>query len=130
MSKPTKNEADEEWSPPRSKRSARGARRRASYGSTTSPDGEVCVKRVLVDHTYVDHLNDPKQMLVDTTAGDGRPKRGAPRGGVTVAFPEKLHEMLTQVDEEGLTHIVSWQPHGRCFLVHEKKDFIESIMPR
>lgn len=52
------------------------------------------------------------------------------RGGVTIAFPEKLHEMLTQVADENIDDIISWQPHGRCFLIHKKESFVERIMPR
>jgi len=30
---------------------------------------------------------------------------------------------LSKADEEGFGHIISWQRHGRCFLVHEPKLF-------
>jgi len=79
-------------------------------------------KRALVDHTYVDHKHDP------IAPANGPVSHG--RGGVTVAFPEKLHEMLNSMEEENLEHIVSWQPHGRCFQVHKKTEFIEMVMPR
>jgi hypothetical protein len=57
-------------------------------------------------------------------------KRRGPRGGVVVPFPVKLYSMLKGVEQEGLEHIVSWQPHGRCFMVHQPKEFVEDIMPR
>jgi hypothetical protein len=57
-------------------------------------------------------------------------KRRGPRGGVVVPFPVKLCNMLKGVEQEGLEHIVSWQPHGRCFMVHQPKEFVEDIMPR
>jgi hypothetical protein len=57
-------------------------------------------------------------------------KRRGPRGGVVVPFPVKLYNMLKGVEQEGLEHIVSWQPHGRCFIVHQPKEFVEEIMPR
>ena len=44
-------------------------------------------------------------------------------------FPEKLHYMLSELENDGLSHIVSWQPHGRCFLVHKQKEFVEVILP-
>jgi hypothetical protein len=47
-----------------------------------------------------------------------------------VTFPEILHHMLHQVSVEGQEHIVSWQPHGRCFIVKKKKEFVEQIIPR
>ena len=112
------------------------SRRKASRVATRRREraASLChspAKRVLVDHTYVDHLEDlaPVRPVMNMIQGGKRAQRG-PRGGVTVAFPEKLHHMLHSMDEEGLGHIVSWQPHGRCFLVHEKKEFIENIMPR
>jgi hypothetical protein len=76
-------------------------------------------------------MHDPIAPSIETIdIHDGKNAPKGPRGGVTVAFPEKLHQMLSQIEEEGLSHVVSWQPHGRCFLVHRKRDFIDDIMPR
>lgn len=53
------------------------------------------------------------------------------KGGVSETFPLKLHRMLTKIEEtEGNEHIVSWQPHGRCFHVHEINEFVQTVMPR
>jgi len=52
------------------------------------------------------------------------------RGGITAPFPVKLHEMLERVEKDGFGHIVSWQPHGRCFMVHNIKKFVKYVMPR
>lgn len=49
------------------------------------------------------------------------------RGGVVTPFPWKLHDMLESVEEEGYAHIVSWQPHGRCFAVHKPIEFVQLI---
>jgi hypothetical protein len=88
--------------------------------------------RTYVDHTYIDHLHDAPDIPTTISLTDLAAKNitKGPRGGVSVAFPKRLHEMLSTVAEEGLDHIVSWQPHGRCFLVHNKKRFVEEIMPR
>jgi hypothetical protein len=115
------------------------------------------VDRAVVDHTYHDHLHDPEESESSTSSGeaDQRPRKKGPRGGVTVTFPEKLHIMLQACEEEGLDHVVSWLPHGRCvvivgrsralgrsetypvfpkiercFLVRQKEEFVENIMPR
>lgn len=53
-----------------------------------------------------------------------------PRGGVSVAFPEKLHQMIGEIEEEGREDIVSWRPHGRAFQILNKKAFLEEVMPR
>ena len=44
-------------------------------------------------------------------------------------FPVKLHFMLNELEADGLSHIVSWQPHGRCFLVHKQEAFVKQILP-
>lgn len=45
------------------------------------------------------------------------------------AFPVKLHYVLSELKREGLDNIVSWQPHGRCFLVHDSKQFAALVLP-
>jgi hypothetical protein len=44
-------------------------------------------------------------------------------------FPIKLHYLLSDLEIDGLDDIVSWQPHGRCFVVHKKQEFMENILP-
>ncbi|KAL7430634.1 hypothetical protein ACHAXH_004671 [Discostella pseudostelligera] len=72
-------------------------------------------------HQYHDHATD---MVVDPTSIKHKAK-----GGVTTPFPVKLHNMLDQIEADGLAHVVSWQPHGRCFVVHEPKEFVRHVMP-
>lgn len=86
-------------------------------------------ERHKVLHNYHDHaqVTLPSQIEVDTK--DSYDKRKGPRGGVTVPFPTKLHVMLSKVEESGLSHVVSWQPHGRCFVVHKPKVFVAEVMP-
>jgi hypothetical protein len=52
------------------------------------------------------------------------------RGGVAETFQEKLQRMLKDTEEEGLTNIVSFLPHGRAFRVHDVDRFVKEIMPR
>lgn len=51
------------------------------------------------------------------------------RGGAGGRFPVRLHFLLTQVENDNLSHIVSWQPHGRCFKVHRQDLFVKQILP-
>lgn len=44
-------------------------------------------------------------------------------------FPMKLHYMLNDMESDGLDHIVSWQPHGRAFIVHKPEEFTQKILP-
>jgi hypothetical protein len=69
---------------------------------------------ITVQHNYHDHANDVEVERKHTPA----------RGGVIIPFPLKLHAMLEAVEKEGLEHVVSWQPHGRCFVVRDAKAFV------
>lgn len=55
--------------------------------------------------------------------------RSIAKGGVTTPFPWKLHIMLDAMCEAGDKSIVCWQPHGRAFMVHKPKDFVQEVMP-
>jgi HSF-type DNA-binding len=44
-------------------------------------------------------------------------------------FPVRLYAMLERMDRDGYQHVISWQPHGRCFLVHDPKKFQE-LLPK
>jgi hypothetical protein len=76
--------------------------------------------RHFVVHNYHDHSADAK------AAEEGERRKG----GVSVPFPVKLHSVLDQVEADGLAHIVSWQTHGRCFVIHNPKEFVDHIMPK
>lgn len=52
------------------------------------------------------------------------------RGGVTEPFPEKLHRMLRELEENGETEVVSFFPHGRAFAVHNPTRFVSEVMPK
>ena len=80
--------------------------------------------RHFVKHNYHDHALD--EDVGDDSEHDEHSKR---RGGVAVSFPLKLHAVLDQVEMDGHGHIISWQPHGRCFVIHKPKEFVNHIMP-
>ncbi|CAB9505930.1 Heat stress transcription factor [Seminavis robusta] len=82
--------------------------------------------KVYVEHNYQDHYRAPLYRPHE----DSTNKRRGPRGGVLVPFPEKLYQMLNQISKDGLDDVVSWQPHGRCFVVHQPERFVEEVMPR
>jgi hypothetical protein len=82
--------------------------------------------RHFVVHNYHDHANDIDQHE-EADQDDPNQRR---RGGVSVAFPVKLHAILDQVEADGLAHVVSWKAHGRCFVIHDPKEFVDHIMPR
>jgi hypothetical protein len=73
---------------------------------------------IIVQHNYHDHSHDNR--------ADYQEEHPA-RGGVTTPFPLRLHDMLENVEKDGYDHVVSWQPHGRCFVVHKPKEFVELL---
>lgn len=78
-------------------------------------------KSKLVQHDYHDHAGDPTV--------DPKTIKHKAKGGVITPFPVKLHSMLDKIEADGLAHVVSWQPHGRCFVVHKTKEFMK-LMPK
>lgn len=78
--------------------------------------------QAVIRHDYHDHSADP---VVDPDQIKHKAK-----GGVVIPFPVKLHSMLDAIERDGYAHIVSWQPHGRCFVVHKPKEFVSHIMPK
>jgi hypothetical protein len=130
------SDSDDSWSetdgvvPDRSRLSTRSMGNQ-SRGDTNIA-GQSSFKRTFVEHRYHDHYHDPLENLPQDSLSEMQVKRQtrAPRGGVAVAFPEKLHDMLSRMDEQGTNNVISWQPHGRCFLIHKKKDFVNQVMTR
>lgn len=77
---------------------------------------------MVVQHDYHDHAADPTI--------DPKTVKHKAKGGVITPFPVKLHGMLDRIEADGLAHVVSWQPHGRCFVVHKTKEFVNHVMPK
>jgi len=134
--------------------------RRASTGSSSSGNKRNKENRTYVNHDYKDHAQDPvyhemmpwmESTTESTTPAPAPPStststtmtvleqqaaeaaaanRRGPRGGVVVPFPERLYDMLRDADPLGFDDVVSWQPHGRCFIIHDPKRFVDDVMPR
>lgn len=114
------NSSDEDYSPSEEKKERR--KPKTSTKTKTSKNGET--KRREIQHNYHDHADD-----------DGAVYRNTPmvsKGGVTVPFPMKLHNMLEHIaqNETHLSSIVTWQPHGRSFIVQDINKFAEEVLPR
>lgn len=56
-------------------------------------------------------------------------ERRKEKGPPQVLFPVKLFSILQSVTEDKMNHIVSWQPHGRCFMMHRPQDFVKVALP-
>jgi HSF-type DNA-binding len=45
------------------------------------------------------------------------------------SFPMVLHSLLEQAVGQEYDSIISWQSHGRAFIVHDQEHFVSDIMP-
>jgi len=54
-------------------------------------------------------------------------RRGVQRKMAT--FPMILHYMLSELEKDNLGHLMSWQPHGRSFIVRNPKQVEKTIIP-
>lgn len=77
-----------------------------------------------VEHNYRDHASTGTEEE-NSKDDDGKTVLHASDRN----FPVKLHFMLSDLEADGLGHIVSWQPHGRCFVVHKQEEFVKMILP-
>ncbi|KAL7572586.1 hypothetical protein ACA910_000402 [Epithemia clementina (nom. ined.)] len=86
-----------------------------------------------VQHNYHDHMHDkpPAYLYDEEVLGNGHcfTVSSTGLGGAGLSFTIKLHEMLNTVEREESKHIVSWQPHGRCFVIH-KIEMFKELLPR
>jgi hypothetical protein len=109
--------------------------------------------RHYVQHNYHDHSHDSPEneeemqiqsaLHVDGAGGSASTSpvvyidqdilscaKTGPRGGVTIPFPLRLHELLDTIENDGYADVISWQPHGRSFCIHKNKEFVDTVMPR
>eukprot|EP00581_Thalassiosira_minuscula_P030317 CAMPEP_0183775386 /NCGR_PEP_ID=MMETSP0739-20130205/44357_1 /TAXON_ID=385413 /ORGANISM="Thalassiosira miniscula, Strain CCMP1093" /LENGTH=497 /DNA_ID=CAMNT_0026016965 /DNA_START=20 /DNA_END=1513 /DNA_ORIENTATION=- len=80
-------------------------------------------QRIFVQHNYHDLSTEPDIPL------EGSHRNGF--GNLNYeSFPIKLHRILEETAERGEGHIISWQPHGRAFKIHDPTQFTAKIMSR
>ena len=86
-------------------------------------------RHLITQHEYHDHALDlyddsnfasPSCRRKDNKAPSNA---GTPCTNFAAPFPTKLYEMIDEIETQGLSHVVSWQPHGRCFKVHQMSTF-------
>jgi hypothetical protein len=85
-----------------------------------------------VEHNYQDHAHDDEITPISTSSGSNGSAGTSTNSFVHASdrnFPVKLHFMLNELKSDGLDHIISWQPHGRCFVVHKSGLFVKTILP-
>jgi hypothetical protein len=75
-----------------------------------------------VVHDYHDYSNEVEKVYTNT-------KDHTLSNHGEENFPVKLHYMLTELENDRMDDIISWQPHGRSFLVHKQQQFVEQVLP-
>jgi HSF-type DNA-binding len=95
------------------------------------------IRHLTTQHDYHDHAADPvAHSTMETTSSllSSKSKQDSISLGptnnfasTTTPFPMKLYEMIEQMESDGMSHVLSWQPHGRCFLVHEPHVFKKMV---
>lgn len=99
---------------------AKAMRSRQKPGRTSGKN-----QRLFVDHSYIDHKDDQPSTpelhsLAKLKEHDFSSRR--------VPFPLKLHRFLKMAVSNDKMDIISWQPHGRCFRIHDKKRFEAEVL--
>jgi len=79
---------------------------------------------LITQHNYHDHALDP----VNNEHLEAHQDKNGHTHHHMMAFPLKLYDMLERVEAEGKQDIVSWQSHGRCFVVHDSAKF-KQLLP-
>ena len=83
------------------------------------------------DHIMAASSSDTSLMMVSSsTVAIRSPKSPSKHRQVEYLFPSKVYEMLETVESLGLSAAVSWQPHGRSFVINDKKVFMTDVVPR
>ena len=77
--------------------------------------------------TYTDYSNKTYQQLTSNERSCIHLYRENTVGG---PFPIKLQIMLKVVEGLGKQNIISWQPHGRAFMIHRPTEFDEELMSK
>jgi hypothetical protein len=52
------------------------------------------------------------------------------RNGEAESFPGKLYRLLAEVESKGNTHIVSFTPDEKAFMIHDRDAFMKDVAPR
>lgn len=79
-----------------------------------------------MEYEHHDYASDPSPPRHQT---ESHLSKKASQGVAYNPFPVMLHKLLSEADGKGFSNFISWQPHGRCFLIHQPKAFVREIIP-
>lgn len=106
------------------KSSSSGAKRKQDSPNTVTLTSKG-YERHRVKHDYHDYacvMEVPSQVEMEIAAKAS--------GGVNNPFPTILHKMLSESEVMRFSHLISWQSHGRSFLIHKPREFVRDVVPR
>ena len=99
--------------------------------STSSEDQNKKNQELLfIKCTYTDYSSNKTYQQHDLTANELRCLRLYRENRIGGPFPIKLQIMLKVVEGLGKQNIISWQPHGRAFMIHRPTEFDEELMSK
>ena len=45
-----------------------------------------------------------------------------------LTFPSQLHYILSELEKDKMDDIMSWRPHGRCFVISNPQELAEKVL--
>ena len=113
----------------------------AAQTSVTNPLTKPNSAADSVSHGIVEQFTKPHKGYLDASVLSDEliqnvsvaKKKRTRGGGVHEPFPQKLHRMFTDLEEEqpeALSSVIGFLPHGRAFMIHNPQKFVEEIMPK
>jgi len=103
--------------------------KKRSLHERLAPIRQVSIEKNISSHDHCDAdlapggQNSPSSAYHDFSSAPDIEIPCKTKGGVKVPFPVKLFHLLEHIDlyEPEIAKIISWQPHGRCFMTHDIK---------
>ena len=77
---------------------------------------------------YRDYANVTEDQVVQEVSNRGE-EINIERSKCKDNFPVKLHCLLSEAEKDKKDDIISWQPHGRSFVIHDKPRFEAEMLP-
>ena len=108
-----------------------GASRLINGGQATAAVDNHHEQAAMVLHRMQDFSNGKKEtsQSAGNILSNANNNNSNNAGSIQASFPLKLQRILDKLEAEGNTAILSWQPHGRAFIVHDPERFVTEIMP-
>eukprot|EP00934_Nitzschia_sp_Nitz4_P001200 Nitzschia sp. Nitz4//scaffold60_size111251//96671//98018//NITZ4_004162-RA/size111251-augustus-gene-0.116-mRNA-1//1//CDS//3329555609//1200//frame0 len=98
-------------------------------GNLSLPLASDLIKGLAGDSPVDDQPECTPSFTATTTMQTTQPSAASVSSPEQRRFPWKLHDMLTEAEKNGFQDIISWEPDGNAFKVHDCKAFVADVMP-